>query len=223
MKKQVAEQKRLKEEKEQEQLKQRAAIFKRLPGKILKGVAVFSFVFSLLLFVDNFLPTSYHKHEIHSAIEERYDIISHDGWHVICTYMHVCLKDDCSYDYFIHEKEYLKAKPLGYIEVEKTPIFHINKGFRVGKGDTLAQKRVYLHLYAHIALPIFLMILSLFWILLKPEKNAQIITFGYILMITFPFLLFFMFKHTYAYRFDHGIYEMNLNDIELDQEIEEAE
>lgn len=217
LKKQVEERKRLSEEAKKAKLKEDAAIFYKWPGKILKVGAIISFLISLLFFLDNFLPTSYQKHEIKSATEERYDIISQDGWHVICTYVHVCLADDCSYDFFIHEKEFLKAKPLDYIEVEKTSLFNINTGFRVGEGETLSEKRVNAHIFAQYVLPIFIMLFSLLWIPMKPEKNAQIIVFGYIMMLLLPFLMSFMIKHIYEYRFDKGFYEMNIRDLDLDQ------
>jgi hypothetical protein len=221
LKKQVDERKRINEENRRVKLKKDAAIFYKWPGKVLKGAAIVSFVLSLLFFIDNFLPTSYHKHEIVDAVEERYDIMSKDGWHVICTYNHVYLNDNGTYDYFIHEKEYLKAKPLGYIEIAKTPIFHINTGFRVGEGETLSEKRIYAHPFAQYILPIFIMLFSLLWIPLKPEKNAQIIVFGYILMGLLPLLLSFFVKHTLEYRFDTGVYEMHIHDLELDQDAEE--
>lgn len=220
LKKQVAERKRLNEEARKAKLKEDAAIFYRWPGKVLKIAAIVSFIISFLFLIDNFLTPNYHKETIKSVSDERYDIMTQDGWHIICTYEHVCLSDDCSYDFFIHEKEYLKSKSLGYLEIAKSPIFHINTGFRVGEGDNLTEKRIETHLFAQYFLPIFIMFFSLLWIPMKPEKNAQIIVFGYILMIVLPLLMSFMIKHIYEYRTDLGFYEMSIEDLELDQEIE---
>lgn len=218
LKKQVTERKRLSEESKRTQLKKEAAIFYQWPGKLLKVGAILSLVLGLLFFTDSFLPTTYHKHEIESAVEDRYDIMTQDGWHVICAYMYVSLDDNESYVYFMHEKEYLKAVPLGYVEIAKTPIFHINTGFRVGEGDTLSEKTIYANYFAQYMLPIFLILLPLLWIPMKPEKNAQIIVFGYILMLLLPLLLSFLVKHTIEYRSDKGSYEMHIEGLELDQD-----
>jgi hypothetical protein len=196
--------KKANEEREQKELQEKSAIFRKLPGKILKLICVLSALISLMFLVDGFLSPTYTKHPITDAEKTNYAVVTRDGYAVTLSYFYVSLNEEKTFSILMYKKQYEEALNSGYVEVGHSPITKRVMNFRVGNDV----KDVSTPVVNVILVPIALLFISLFWLFIDASASTQTIFFGYFCMVVVPLLLVLLLVtlgNQYGYK---GDYEM---------------
>jgi hypothetical protein len=202
-------------EREAQQLLEKSAIFKRLPGKVLMVVCILSVLVAGSFLVDGFFTPNYTKHKIYGSEKVSYSVATQDAYAITLTYHKAFLNESKSFSILMYKKQFEEAEKIGYVEVANTPITKMVVGFRVGEGETLVTKEVDNNIVKYILLPIALLFISLFWLFIDAGASEQTIFFGYLCMIIVPLLLivhliFIMNQYTNV-----GEYEMSVKSLIL--------
>lgn len=204
-------------EAEREELKIKSAFFRGAIGKIFKVVCILSVVYSGVYIVDYFLSPVYKEHKIVSIEEDILDVATSDGWHIPLKYYWVYLNDENDFVIHMFHKEYEIAEPSGIVAFGSSPIFSIPMNFKVSNENETSIKNIERDIPNDLSMPITIFIVSLLWLLMKPEKSFQFIIYGYISLVVVPILLAISVNHTFGNMQDKGVFEMNLQEVELNK------
>ncbi len=196
------------------ELERKAAVFKQLPGKILKIVAILVTVLSTLLIVDGFLDPSYKIYEIHDAEYEYYDVMSRDGYGIHAKYFHVYLDDDRNFEVFIYMYEYYLAKYKNEVDIGSSPIFGVPKRFRVGFDDFIIDKPLEFNVGLYRGLPIFFLLMSVTFLLMNYQHNSQTLAFGHLNFVVQPVAFIILAYFLISGFMPSGQYTMDISELQ---------
>ena len=139
-----------------------------------------------------------------------------EGWLVNSTFNWAFLDENEQFGIHMHHDEFNKIQENGFIELGRSPIFKTPTNFRVknevGLYNYSEFETEYNYLYSF---PVILIILSILWLLAKPNKSFQWIMFGYMYMISAPILFLFLIFRILEYINNIGFYEINVSGLNI--------
>lgn len=194
---------------------EKSAIFRTPVGKALKIITIFSILLSATFLVDHFLPTAFTEQTITYAEEDKVDVIKDGNWHIPVKYYWVYFNDDKKLIIHMFHGDYEVAETSGIVELGHSPIFKTVTSYKVSNEEITKIKNVDFNYAEGLMLPGTLLFISILWMLMKPEKNFQFIIYGYFSLIVIPILLIMLLMFGYDNLNFSGIFEMNIQDLDL--------
>jgi hypothetical protein len=221
---QMKEQVKLKKEAEsaayKKEMLEKSAIFRKLPGKILKMVTIIGLVLSVLYLVDIFLSPKYTEQTVVSAEEEILRVVTNDGYYIPVKYYWVYLNEQKDFGVFMFHGDYEIIENSGKLEIASSPIFSIPTGYRVTSEIEFNEKNFEKDIPYTRMLPITILIICLLWVLMNPADNIQFIIYGYFAMFVIPILLTIFLVSISGNFQEKGLFKMDIKDLRLKAPIE---
>lgn len=175
------------EEKFRQKMAQKAAIFKKAPGKLLKIFSGLVVVISTLFLVDSFLSPTLRDYNVHSSQVEILDVYSSDGWHVPATFHHVYVTPDLSFNIYIYKREFAFIDSVGQVAIGFSPITNRPLGFYAENVQEFLGFEVNQKWFRLV--PAIALLFGLIGFFLKPESNEQTLLLSYFNLIFIPCIL----------------------------------
>ena len=138
------------------------------------------------------------------------------GFYIPATFYWAYLNDEQTFAIHMYKGEFKEIEKLGYLELGTSPIFKAPAKFKVKRetGNVEAIELQKQHTYT-IFLPIFLLFMSLLWLVAKPEKSMQWVMYGYINMILAPVFFVFILLKVVSFLTHVGLYEILISGLEI--------
>ena len=133
------------------------------------------------------------------------------GWLVNSTFNWAYLDEKEEFGIHMHHDEFNKMNETGFLELGKSPIFNTPTDFRIKNEVGLYNYNYFDVEFNYLyTFPYILLLLSIMWLLSKPNKSYQWIMFGYMHMVVTPILFLFLILRILEYLGDVGFYEINI-------------
>ena len=203
------------EEKRLKELAQKSALFTGTFGKILWSFSLITAIFCALIIVDNFLPKKDTKFEIKSSSQDVLHVVK-GGYLIPATFHWANLDDKNQFAIHMYKGEFNPINEIGFLKLGRSPIFKAPANFKVprilGIWETIELQKSYTYT---LFLPLFLIFLSILWLVAKPKKSLQWVMFGYLHMVVSPVFLLFIALKTIDFISDTGFYEIVIGNMDI--------